>query len=116
MKRTPLIARPGPDRRSEPGYRAWHTPAHGPCAACGTRGLLLRHHVVLEQTVRREGGDPWDLANALALGYYGCACHRQHHHATRRLPLAIVPPAAVAFAQALLGEARAADYLARYYR
>jgi hypothetical protein len=115
VKRTPLIARPGPDRRGEPGYREWHAPVQGRCAACGARGLLLRHHVVTEAHVRQAGGDPWALANAMALGYFACACHRDHHHAVRRLPLARVPDAAIAFASELLGEARAADYLARYY-
>jgi hypothetical protein len=116
VKRTPLVARAGPDRRSEPGYWAWHTPVRGECDACKARGLLLRHHVILEQHVRVAGGDPWDLRNAMALGYYACACHRDHHHAVRRLPLASVPAAAIAFAEQLLGPDRAADYLARFYR
>lgn len=115
MKRTPLVAKPGPDRRAEPGRGAWKSPVVGECAACGRRGLLLRHHVVLEQHVRAAGGDPWDLRNALALGYYACRCHRDHHHAVRRIPLSCVPPEAIAFAVELLGVAAADSYLARYY-
>jgi hypothetical protein len=75
---------------------------------------LERHHVITEQTVRREHGDPWNLCNSMELGRY-CACHRRHTSAAGRLPLTAVPDAALAFAVDLLGEARAADYLARYY-
>jgi hypothetical protein len=116
VKRSPLVPRPGPDRRGEPGYRAWHTPVYGCCSACGARGLLLRHHVITEAHVRAAGGDPWDLDNAMALGYYACTCHRDHHHAIRRIPRAKVPDAAVMFAAELLGSERAEDYLARHYR
>lgn len=115
MKRTPLRPRPPVDRSGEPGRREWKTPLVGRCANCGARGLLLRHHVIAEQHVRRAGGDPWDLANAMALGYYACACHRDHHSAVRRLPLSRLPDNALAFAVDLLGEAGAADYLRRYY-
>ena len=65
MKRTPLRGRPRVDHSSEAGYREWKAAMTGECAACGKRGLLLRHHVVTEQTVRREGGDPYDLRNAM---------------------------------------------------
>jgi hypothetical protein len=116
VKRSPLRARPPVDHRSEPGYRAWHTPVYGCCCACGARGLLLRHHVVTEAHVRAAGGDPWDLDNAMALGYYACTCHRDHHHCVRKIALAAVPDAAVTFACELLGEHQAAEYLARYYR
>lgn len=115
MRRSPLRARPPVDRSDEAGYRAWHTPVWGPCAVCEKRGLLLRHHVILEQHVRIEGGDPWALANSLALGYFACSCHRRHHSACARLPISCVPAAAIAFAVQLLGAERAEDYLKRYY-
>ncbi|HWF25203.1 MAG TPA: hypothetical protein VG275_07140 [Solirubrobacteraceae bacterium] len=114
MKRTPLIARPV-DRSGEPGRAAWKSPVVGNCAACGRRGLLLRHHVVSEAHVRRVGGDPWDLRNAMGLGYYACRCHRDHHHAVRRLSRSALPAAALEFAAEVLGEA-AEGYLERYYR
>lgn len=114
MKRTPLLSRRRPERPLEPGYKAWHTPVFGRCEACGKPGLLLRHHVVLEQHVRAAGGDPYDLRNAMALGYYSCACHRHHHHAVRRLSIRAVPDEAVAFCSELLGPAAGA-YLSRYY-
>lgn len=115
MKRSPLRARSRVDRSDEPGYWAWKAPVFGSCAACAAHGLLLRHHVVLEQHVRAEGGDPWDLANSLLLGYYACSCHRDHHHAVRRLPRSKLPPAAIAFVTELLGPARRDDYLRRFY-
>jgi hypothetical protein len=114
VKRTPLRARPV-DHSGEPGYRAWKKAEHGSCAACGARGLLLRHHVIHEQHVRALGGDPYDLRNAIQLGYYACACHREHHAAVRRLPRAILPPEAVEFATELLGAGPAEAYLSRYY-
>lgn len=116
MRRTPLRLVAPPTHTDEPGYRAWHAAVWGRCAVCDQPGRLIRHHVVLEQHVRAAGGAPYDLRNALPLGYYACSCHRDHHHAVRRLPLARVPPAAVEFAIELLGEPAAIDYLARYYR
>lgn len=115
MKRTPLRPQPPAERRSDPGWREWHEPTYGRCEACGAAGLLIRHHVVLEQHVRSHGGDPWDLANSLLLGAYACRCHSEHHAATRRLSLALLPDAALAFAVDLLGEQPAAIYLRRYY-
>lgn len=104
-------------KRSEPGRVAWKTePPNGPCAACGQRGPRVRHHVVYEQHVRREGGDPWDLANAMLLGRF-CRCHGDHHAPNGRTPLALktVPWEAVAFASRLLGHDRAADYFTKHY-
>jgi 5-methylcytosine-specific restriction endonuclease McrA len=69
------------------------------------------HHVVYAQHVRLEGGDEWDVRNAMRL----CTdCHDRHHSGARRLAADVLPPAAVAFAHALLGE-RAIDYLRTYY-
>jgi 5-methylcytosine-specific restriction endonuclease McrA len=115
MKRSPLRTRPAVDHRDEPGYGAWHAPVFGLCAVCGARGRLVRHHVVLAQHVRALSGPAWDLRNAMALGYFACCCHRDHHHAVRRIPLARVPAAAIAFADELLGDAMAHAYLTRYY-
>lgn len=114
MRRVPLApARPA-DRTGEPGYREWHTPSFGRCGVCGKPGLLIRHHVVLEQHVRAAGGDPWDLRNALRLGAH-CPCHRAHHGSSRRIPAARIPPAAIEFALALFGAELADAYFDRYY-
>lgn len=104
-------------RLAEPGRAAWKTLTWGRCEGCGRRGKLLRHHVFREQDVRREGGDPWDQDNAMLLGLYQCRCHLDHHapNGRKRLPLAKVPPAAVAFGVRLMGEDRAHDYLATHY-
>lgn len=108
--------RPPADHRAEPGYRQWHAPVYGPCAVCGLRGRLVRHHVITEQLVRREGGAPWELANCILLGYGDrCGCHRLHHRALAKLPLSLVPAAAIAFAVELLGAGPAEAYLHRYY-
>jgi hypothetical protein len=115
--RSPLIAKPAPDHSGEPGFREWHQVLRGPCAICNRVGSLLRHHVVTENHVRQMGGDPWDLRNALLVGIW-CPerCHSRHHSAFRRIELAVLPGEAIAFAVELLGDARAAQYLERYYR
>lgn len=76
----------------------------------------MRHHVVREQDVRREGGDPWDLDNQMLLGFW-CRCHADHHapNGRRKLPLRLVPAAAREFAGKLMGATRAADYLNKHY-
>lgn len=100
---------------SEPGRVGWKTVRSGPCCGCGRRGPLVNHHVVYEQHVRRENGDPWDPRNAMPLGRY-CPCHGKHHAPNGRtpLPLSKVPAAAVAFARELLGD-RADTYLHQHY-
>lgn len=113
MRRPPLQVRPPVDHSGEPGYRAWHAPIFGCCAVCSQPGRLVRHHVVTERHVREAGGDPFDMRNSLALGMH-CRCHRDHHGAARRLPLAKLPGDAVDFCTELYGEG-AGDYLARYY-
>lgn len=115
MKRTPLIARAPVDHSGEPGYREWKTPSYGRCAVCGKWGLLIRHHVILEQHLRAIGAPAYDLRNAMRIGAgYVCACHRQQTSAVNRIPLAKVPDVAIEFAHELLGEA-AESYLTRYY-
>jgi 5-methylcytosine-specific restriction endonuclease McrA len=104
-------------RDEEAGRTAWKEPVKGRCEGCGRRGRLVRHHVVYEQHVRAERGDPWELSNAMLLGVF-CDCHRKHHEsgpARRPLPLAKVPDAALVFAVDLMGEDRAAEYFRRYY-
>jgi hypothetical protein len=115
VKRTPLIAKPPVDRRSEPGRAAWKSPVWGSCQACGRHGLLLRHHVLTESKVRQAGGSPYDLRNAIQLGYYACRCHRDHHHAVRRIPRSCVPDVAVEFAVELLGRDGAQSFFERHY-
>ena len=103
-------------RRAEPGYFAWHRARQGVCAICGESGLVFRHHVVLEQHVRTEHGDPWNRANSLDIGAWcEAGCHELHHSAAKRIPRSKIPPAAIDFAVELLGEARTSAYLARYY-
>jgi hypothetical protein len=100
-------------RQREPGYDTWHTTRYGRCKICGTQGTIFRHHVVLEQHVRLEGGDPWDLRNSLDVGAR-CACH-PNHHGIHRISRRLIPKAALEFAAELLGRRRASDYMRRYY-
>ncbi len=104
---------------AEPGRAEWKSEVpHGRCQGCGKRGRRMRHHVFREQDVRREGGDPWDQANAMLLGVpFVCSCHEWHHESSRRrvLPLKKVPCAAIEFGVRLMGEDRARSYLARRY-
>jgi hypothetical protein len=66
--------------------------------------------------VKLEGGDCWSTDNAIWIGVdFTCVCHERHHNASRRIPLALVPLRAVAFAEALYGQERARDYLSREY-
>ena len=107
------------EKLAEPGRAEWKTPPpNGKCEGCGKRGPRIRHHVVREQDVRREGGDPWDLDNAMLLGrFFVCRCHDDHHapNGRRKLPLAKVPSAARGFAARLMGEDRALTYLLKHY-
>ena len=111
-------------RPQEPGEAAWKHRRVGVCGVCGERGPVLRHHIVTEQTIRREAsaeqiaaGIVWSLANALDVGApFTCHCHARHHSAVRRIPFSLIPPEAVAFASLLLGAERAIDYFGRYYQ
>lgn len=73
---------------------------------------LHRHHVVMAQIVKREGGNVWDLANSMLLHP---DCHRRHHDHFHKIPIERVPEAALAFAVDLLGEGRASMYFAARY-
>ena len=115
MRRVPLRTVPPADRRAEPGYREWHQPMYGLCSCCGERGSLERHHVVREQDVRREHGQPWDLRNSVMLGRW-CPCHRDHHTGAHRLPASLLTVPNLEFMVELLGEHGAADYVVRHYR
>ncbi len=123
MKRTPL-QRCTPLRRKvvftppEPGRAEWKRPERGYCECCYRPcWRLWRHHVVYEQHVRREHGDPWALENAMLL----CPdCHKDHHAGQRdgrpwRIPRGRVPVLAAAFAARLLGDDPARLYFDRYY-
>lgn len=90
----------------------WKAPRRGMCAVCHRPCWLERHHVLLRQIVRREDGSEWDLSNSLDL----CRlCHARHHSAFKRIPIELVPAAAVAFAEELLGVELATAYFARHY-
>jgi hypothetical protein len=94
------------------GQRRWTSPPLVECLLCGTGKRLQRHHVVFEQVVRREGGDPFDPRDQVTLCIQ---CHVSVHKATRK-PLAVwmLPDAAIEFAGELLGPG-AYDYLRRRY-
>ena len=113
MKRSPLHRKPRRPSLNEPGRVEWKTERAGWCAVCERFQLrLAHHHVIYEQHVRREHGDPWDPAN----GMYVCdICHRHHHDAFARIPAGKIPAEANAFAVGLLGFDAAALYFARYY-
>jgi hypothetical protein len=86
----------------------------GRCAVCGKRGRVMFHHLVLKQHIKKEGGDVWDFRNALPVGV-ACFCHADHHAAMHRIPRALVPESAIAFAEELFGAERAELYWSRYY-
>ncbi len=67
------------------------------------------HHVVLEQHVRREGGDIWDPLNALSV----CRDHHDRHHGAEswKIPTSCLRTENIIFAVELLGTPRALDYL-----
>ena len=114
LKRAPLRQRRKPvldARRDEFKRVVW-----GYCPVCGTEGRIRRHHVLTEQAVRREGGDPWDLRNSLWIGCeFTCQCHANHHAASHKIPLALVSDDAIEFVRDLLGFERALMFFARAY-
>lgn len=65
--------------------------------------------------MRRLGGDPWDQANAMLLGRW-CDCHANHHapNGRKQLSRRLIPAAALAFADRLMGE-DVDTYLGRHY-
>lgn len=78
---------------------------------------MRRHHVCYRQTVKREGGDQWDLRNALVVGVeMTCDCHSRQHTGSQRIPLPLVSNEAVEFAVELLGQFPAALYFASHYQ
>jgi hypothetical protein len=98
-----------------PGQAQWRAAAAAVrrCESCGARrGPFQLHHVVYRAEVRRRRGDQYDLADGMGLCL---SCHQDHHARTRPIPLAALPPAAVAFAVRLMGEDAAGVYLARRY-
>lgn len=124
MKRSPLSrktllrrGRPKPVNRNDPARIAWKEPTGGYCQ-CGCQRFSMHlegHHVLEAQLLKREGREDvlWDPRNRMMLAP---ACHSNHTSAFRRIALKAVPAPAVAFAVEVLGEDRAALYLARMYR
>jgi hypothetical protein len=108
LRRSALRSRPKP-RLNEPGLLEFKQVLYGYCLACGVEGLVRRHHVFHEQHVRREHGNAWDTRNGMWVGVEGITC------GSRKIPLAQVPDAAVAFVVDLIGEHRAAAYFRRRY-
>lgn len=118
MKRSALRRRSrrrGSDSAANSGREVWKTPRKGFCAVCGRYGWLVRHHVLYQQHVRREGGDVWALSNAMDLGR-DCNCHAAHHSGFKRIPVDVIPSAAMDFMVRLLGDDRAQLFVERYYR
>lgn len=117
MKRSPLKRRVHrKPAEATPERYAFKEVVWGHCEVCKAIGFVRRHHIVREQHVRLEGGDCWNVDNALWVGVdFTCRCHDLHHNASRRIPLSLVPLRAVAFAEGLYGLERARDYLSREY-
>lgn len=113
-RRTRPSARPAGVEEDYGARAEWKTARRGKCAVCGQRGVVLRHHVITERHVREANGDPWDLRNSMDVGAF-CRCHANHHAAVRRIPLDLVPDAALTFAVDLYGDVKAAAYFVRYY-
>ena len=116
MKRSTLSRRRKPPV-DEPGRAEFKEVVWGRCAVCCAEGMVRRHHIIREVDVRRLGGPPWALENGLWVGLdTTCQCHRRHHDAFKRIPLAVVPDSAIGFAIDLFGdELAAAVYLAQVY-
>lgn len=113
LRRSRLRSRPRRVDYNHPGRKAWQEPQSGFCPVCRRPCWRLhRHHVLLEQIVRREGADVWALRNSMLI----CPdCHAAHHAASKKIPLKLVPEAAIAFAVDVLGEHRAARYFKDRY-
>lgn len=94
------------------GWRAFHDAARDQrvCALTGQAGAFHAHHAVRASDVRRAGGDPWDIRNALRLSI------RVHfnHHGIYKLPIGVLTDENIEFAYEVMGPA-AYDWLSRYY-
>jgi 5-methylcytosine-specific restriction endonuclease McrA len=105
-------------RHYRPETAAFREAAHAQGACMNPRcprpdGRWTAHHVVYRQHLIAEGHlDLYPPADAMRLCH---DCHANYHARSLRLPADVLPPAAVAFARALLGAERAIDYLGRYY-
>ena len=93
--------------------RMFHDAARGQkvCRMCGRGGPFQAHHVLLKQTLAREGAPLWTAANALRVCH---ECHARHHQRVAVIPLMNLTQANIDFAFDLLG-AYAFDYLSRHY-
>lgn len=115
-RRHSLRARRKPADRTDPARAIWKVPHAGFCQ-CGCNRFALhleRHHVTTLEAIKAEGrmDVAWDLGNSMLLHEL---CHSRHTSAFRKIRLEKVPELALAFAVDLLGEDRAALYLARHY-
>jgi hypothetical protein len=121
VKRTPLKRKARPSKSADELERmaAFKTAAldQAPCACmvCGSGIMLVAHHVVTQQHVRRADGDVWDARNAMCLCSGPAGCHEAHHNRTRPIPVSCVPREALDFARELLGRDGAHAFIDRYY-
>lgn len=123
LKRKSTIQRPTPGQKKPPEKKPAKQKERRPPSfrdpqmRCRVPGCPSQgrdpHHVVLEQHVRREHGDPWDPRNALTI----CRIHHDRHHGAERwkIPTLCLRDENISFAAELLGTERAAHYLQQRY-
>lgn len=123
MRRTPLKRSRGRKAHRPPVTPEWLAEGarQGCCAVTrrlsgwngpGREGQPYQlHHVTLEQTVVRYGGDIWDPRNCLRIATH---VHRLHHDRVRVIPAQCLLEQNIAYAFELMGRA-AYPYLTRTY-
>lgn len=89
------------------------------CRQCGEGRRLQAHHCITQAALRRMAVDE-DHAAKLCADYRNLIplcpeCHAGHHGRSRPLPLVVLPDSVFAFAREVMGDARAYEYLRRYY-
>jgi hypothetical protein len=78
------------------------------------QGAWHSHHIIYEQVVTREGGDKYDVRNALRLCHPKCHLDRQHGQQDP-VPMSAIPDEAIEFAVELMGIGKTINYFERYY-
>ena len=88
--------------RTAPGARGWTQRVFAlygrQCVVCGGKASQA-HHAVPRQTIVARGGDSFEIAYDPRNGVPVCFdCHQAHENASRRIPLSLLPPGVVAWA------------------